>query len=69
VSDWYSPQNFAGEAQALKMANRIGPSGALSRGPVYVYAYTFALNPAKSVQSITLPGNRDLVVLAIDLVP
>jgi hypothetical protein len=69
MSDWYSPRNFTGESQALKMADRIGPSGALSAGPVYVYGYTFALNPAKSVQSITLPNNRNVVVLAVDLVP
>jgi hypothetical protein len=34
-----------------------------------VYGYTFALNPAKTVQSITLPANRNVVVLAVDLVP
>ena len=67
LSDWFNPQNFSGEARVLKMASRISPSGATSAGPVYLYGYSFALNSAKSVQSITLPSNRDVVVLAIDL--
>ncbi|MGH3426132.1 MAG: chitobiase/beta-hexosaminidase C-terminal domain-containing protein, partial [Mycobacteriales bacterium] len=69
LSDWFYPQNFAGESQVLKMAYRIAPSGATSAGPVYLYGYSFALNSAKTVQSITLPNNRYVVVLAIDLTP
>ncbi len=69
VSDWFTPKNYAGESQALKMAYRIAPSGATSTGPVYLYGYSFALNSAKTVKSITLPNNRNVVVLAIDLAP
>jgi hypothetical protein len=69
VSDWFYPQNFAGESQALKMAYRIAPSGATSTGPVYLYGYSFALNSAKTVKSLTLPTNRNVVVFAVDLTP
>jgi hypothetical protein len=69
LSDWCTPQNYAGESQALKMAYRIAPSGATSNGPVYVYGYSFALNRAKTVKSITLPHNRNVVVVSVDLVP
>jgi hypothetical protein len=69
LSDWFYPQNFAGESQALKMAYRIAPSGATSAGPVYLYGYSFALNSAKTVQSLTLPNNRHIVVLAVDVSP
>ena len=69
VSDWYTPQNYLGETQVLKMAYRIAPSGATSTGPVYLYGYTFAINSTKTVQSITLPSNRNVVVLAINLTP
>ncbi len=69
LSDWFSPQNYAGESQALKMAYRIAPSGATSAGPVYLYGYSFALNSAKTVQSLTLPNNRNVVVLAVDVSP
>ncbi len=51
------------------MAYRIGPSGATSSGPVYLYGYSFALNSAKTVKSITLPNNRNVVVLAVDVTP
>ena len=69
ISDWFTPQNYAGESQALKMATRIAPSGASNNGPVYVYGYSFAINNAKTIQSITLPKNRNVVVLSIDLLP
>jgi polygalacturonase len=69
LSDWYTPQSYTGESQALKMAYRIAPSGATSNGPIYLYAYSFAINGTRTVQSITLPKNRNVVVLAINLSP
>ncbi len=69
LSDWCYPQNYAGESQALKMSYRIAPSGATSAGPVYLYGYSFAINSAKTVKSLTLPNNRNVVVLAVDLAP
>jgi polygalacturonase len=69
VSDWYTPQSYGGESQVLKMAYRIAPSGATSNGPIYLYGYSFAINGAKTVQSLTLPNNRNVVVLAIDVSP
>jgi hypothetical protein len=69
LSDWYTPQHYAGEAIASTMAYRIQASGVAQTGPVYLYAYSFALNSAKVVQSITLPKNANVAVLAIDLAP
>ena len=65
LSDWYTPQRYAGESEVAHMAARVGPSGALNSGPVYLYGYTFSLNAAKSVKSITLPNNRNVVVLGV----
>jgi hypothetical protein len=67
LSDWLSPQGYAGETIASTMAYRVGPNGATSAGPVYLYGYTFALNSTKTLASITLPGSRFVNVLAIDL--
>jgi hypothetical protein len=69
MSDWFTPQGYAGENAALTMAYRISPSGATSPGPCYVYSYSFALNSAKTVASITLPANRLVEVLAVTLNP
>jgi hypothetical protein len=66
LSDWCSPQNFAGESQVSKMAYRVGPSGATNVGPVFLYGYSFATDGAKTVKSITLPNNRNVVVLAVN---
>jgi hypothetical protein len=51
------------------MAYRVTQSGALETRTFYLYGYSFALNSAKTVKSITLPDNRSVVVLAIDLTP
>jgi hypothetical protein len=69
LSDWHTPQGYPGESQALTMAYRLTPSGASDDRTFYLYGYTFALNSAKTVQSIALPNNRDVVVLSIDLTP
>jgi hypothetical protein len=69
MSDWFTPQGYAGETGVLTMATRVAPSGASSPGPCYLYGYSFALNNTKTVTSITLPSNRNAVVLAIELMP
>lgn len=67
LSDWYVPQDYPGESQASKMPYRIGPSGAMSPGPVYLYGYSLAIDSAKTVKSLALPNNRNVVVLAAGL--
>ena len=64
ISDWWGSQNYAGESIALSMAYCLTPTGAQCTGPQYVYGYTFAINSAKTVQSLTLPANRNVVVLS-----
>jgi hypothetical protein len=68
LSDWWgAPSNFAGESQVLKMPYLVTPTGATMNEAVYVYGYSFAINSAKAVKSLTLPNNRNVVVLAIDV--
>jgi hypothetical protein len=67
LSDWFTPQSYAGESIVATMAYRISASGATSSGPFYLYGYSLAINSGKTVASITLPANRNVVVLAIDL--
>ena len=69
ISDWFYPAGYAGETAVLTMAYRITASGATSPGPCYLFGYSFALNSAKTVASVTLPANRNVVVVAMDLVP
>src|ERR1019366_3645336 len=68
LSDWWGPpQNYAGESQVLKMPYLVTPTGATLNEVVYVYGYSLAINSAKTVKSLTLPNNRNVVVLAIDV--
>jgi hypothetical protein len=67
LSDWFTPQNYAGESKAVTMAYRVAPNGAIDNRTFYLYGYSFAINSAKAVKSVTLPSNRSVVVLAITL--
>jgi hypothetical protein len=69
LSDWGTPMGFPGESTALTMAYRLEGNGTPGSAPFYLYGYSFALNSAKSVASITLPNNRHVVVLAMTLTP
>jgi hypothetical protein len=66
LSDWHTPQSYGGETTASVMPYRITPDGAPSSdGSFYLYGYEFLLNNAKTVKSISLPANRNVVALAI----
>lgn len=67
VSDWFTPKNYAGESVAMAMTYVLTSTGAQHAGAYYVYGYTFALDPTKTLQSLTLPANRKVIVLAADL--
>jgi alpha-mannosidase len=67
LSDWGKAQDFAGEYVAAAMAYRVTPSGGMQSGSWNLYAYSFALNPSKTVKGFTLPNNVSVVVLAVDL--
>jgi hypothetical protein len=68
VSDWAGPASFAGEAIVKgPLAYRNLADGTHDGAQTYVYGYSFALNSAKTVQSITLPNNRNVVVFAMSL--
>jgi subtilase family serine protease len=67
LSDWFTPQNFAGETRAVTMPYRDNGQGQKDNRTFYLYEYTFALTANKTVASITLPNNRNVVVLAASL--
>jgi hypothetical protein len=67
-SDWFSggPYN-TGEAIALAMPYRL-QAGVVDNRTFRAYNYALALNAAKTVQSLTLPNNRNIVILAATVV-
>jgi hypothetical protein len=68
-SDWFTPKKYAGESEGVAMAYRNFDNGTKDQRTFNLYAYTFALNPAKSVKSVTLPNDTHVVVLAGTLLP
>ena len=67
VSDWFTPQNYSGETKLATMPYRDNSNGTRDSRTFLIYGYSLPLNTAKKVSSITLPGNRNVVVLAISL--
>jgi hypothetical protein len=67
-SDWGGPKGYTGETTVSSTATRITPNGTVStNGPWYVYGYTFALTAGKTVSSVKLPNNRNVIFLGIGL--
>jgi hypothetical protein len=66
-SDWFGPQGFSRESKAVQMAYRDIYNGTKGNGPLNLYEYTFPLDPKRTVQSLTLPVNRHVVVVAATL--
>lgn len=66
-SDWFTPQNYPREREAVAMPYRDVCTGTEDNRTFNLYGYDFGLNSSKTIQSITLPDNRDVVVLAVTL--
>ncbi|MBV9303070.1 MAG: peptidase S53 [Acidobacteriaceae bacterium] len=66
-SDWFVPQFFRGEIEAVAMPYRDQANGGEDNRTFNLYGYTFHLDHSKTVKSLTLPNNRNLVVLAATL--
>jgi hypothetical protein len=69
LSDWFTPQNYTGEAKAVPMGHRNSSNGTTDNRTFYLYGYSFNLTSSKIVQSIRLPNNGNVAVLAISLIP
>jgi hypothetical protein len=66
-SDWAGLQSYPGESLAQKMAYRDLSDGTQDDQTFNLYAYTFSLDNSRTVQSLTLPNNRNVAVLAVTL--
>ena len=66
-SDWANAQLYQGEATVVKMPYRDTSSGGQQALNMSLDGYVFSLNPTKTVQSITLPSDSDLVLFSMAL--
>jgi alpha-mannosidase len=69
MSDWASPRKFSGEHIAATLPSRLVSDGSKDSRAFYLFAYSFSLDSAKTVRSVSLPSNRDVLVFAATLVP
>lgn len=66
-SDWASPQSYPGEVTVVKMPYRVLSSGGTQTLNMAVDGYVFTLDQTRTVKSITLPSNSNLVLLSMML--
>jgi hypothetical protein len=69
LSDWAGAAYYPGESNVLHMNMLNFNNGNHQLGVYYLYGYTFNLSSNKTVKSILLPSNTNVVVLAISLDP
>lgn len=67
ISDWFAgaTSNYSGEAVALATTYRNTSLGGRDSRVFNVYQYSFPLNRAKLIKSLTLPNNNNVVLLAV----
>lgn len=66
-SDWANPNLYSGEFTIVPMPYRNSVSGTKQTLDVTVDGYVFTLDPTKTVKSITLPVNSNVVLLSMAL--
>jgi hypothetical protein len=66
-SDWFTPQGFPHESQAVLMPYRDFFDGSQDDQNFNLYEYDFQLDGFKTVKSVELPQNRFVVVLGMTL--
>ena len=65
-SDWFTPQNYPNEI-SIPTAYRLNPQGGQDDRTFDLYEYTFPVNRALTVQSITLPSDTNIKVFSINV--
>lgn len=68
-SDWFSEAGFANESLAIRSPYRDSADGSTGNQAFNVYLYTIKVNPLKPLASLTLPTNRNVVLLGITAEP
>jgi hypothetical protein len=68
-SDWFTPQKFPGESEGVAMSYRDFDNGTKDPRTFNLYAYRFNLHSTKTVESISLPNNAHVLLLAATLLP
>lgn len=66
-SDWFTPSFNPNESEAVAMAYRNAAGGTQDDAQFNLYGYSLLLNASKIVRSLTLPSNRNVVLLAATL--
>jgi hypothetical protein len=66
-SDWASPQSYPGETTVITMPYRDDSGGTQESLNVTVDGYVFTLDQTRTVKSITLPGDSNLVLFSMML--
>ena len=69
LSDWAELRNFTGESSAVAMPYRLTADGSKDSRTFYAFAYSFMLDGNKVVRSLSVPSNREVLVLAVTMVP
>jgi hypothetical protein len=68
LSNWGSaPAGYTGESTATTMAYKNQANGTKHSNTYYLHGYSFAINSSKTVSSLVLPANNNVVIVAIDL--
>jgi hypothetical protein len=67
MSDWVNAAGWPGESVVNCNEQRNYQDGSIQHDSVCIYGYDIPLTSSKTVQSVTLPNTRNIVMLSMDL--
>src|SRR5581483_1628338 len=62
ISDWFTPQKNSAESTIVSMPYRDNSNGTKDSRTFNLYDYSFTLDKTKTVKSISLPNNGNVMV-------
>ncbi len=65
LSPWTNPQSFSGETTGIKTTIADLPDGTQQTGEFNLYLYQIPIDSTRTVATLTLPNNTDVIVAAV----
>ena len=69
MSDWCLSKHYAGETIVSSQAYRLFGTGQDYSCPNYIYGYSINVDNSRNLSTLTLPTQRQIVLLAINVMP
>lgn len=69
LTDWAASSTYRRENEGIEVPYRLTGNGNVDDNPFHLWSYTLETDSAKELKSISLPENRNVLVIGVTLIP